>query len=275
MNVNGSCAEMLTIPSWVDADTVITNPNVPLDIFLPPQEFSHVHLLVTADPNGLNNGVFFIKVDPWSIKLLSSVVAYRVFHPETQLTFRDQSALGEVLKEQPFKKSFLLLPQRWFNAYQVGSHDDNARSFQIRRGDLLVHFPGVTNRDECMGKYLDRAERHMPDWELDLASTSYPNEIKEYWAAQYEILSQERNKTQEAAKDAEALLGKVESQLGIHRSNLGNSIVETVEQHMKSLKTTLNDHKDDLEALTTASKILIGVNHFAPPSSVYKYISPF
>ena len=41
---------MLTTDSWVDADTVITNPNIPLEVFLPPEEFPHLHLLATADP---------------------------------------------------------------------------------------------------------------------------------------------------------------------------------------------------------------------------------
>ncbi|PYH96559.1 hypothetical protein BO71DRAFT_417747 [Aspergillus ellipticus CBS 707.79] len=47
---------------WVDGDTVLMNPNMPLETFLPPPELSHTHLMLTEDWNGMNNGVFFIRV---------------------------------------------------------------------------------------------------------------------------------------------------------------------------------------------------------------------
>ncbi len=247
---------MLMLPRWVDADTIIMNHNIPLEVFLPPAEFPNLHLLVTADPHGLNNGVFFLKVHPWSIELLSAVVAYRVYRPDTELQYRDQSALEDVLKEKHFKKNFLLLPQRWFNAIWGELSDDSARSFQVRRGDLLVHFPGHPQRDEIMRKFLDRAERHLPEWELDLESTSYPTEIKEYWTEQQDILERQRSEAQDAAKDAENLLRKVDSQKAAHHDALDGQDAEKIDEQIKRLRLALHDHMDDKETVQGASNKL-------------------
>ena len=251
---------LLMSSSWVDADTIIMNPNIPLDIFLPPAEFPHLHLLVTADPHGLNNGVFFIKVHPWSVELLSAVVTYRIFRADRELQYRDQSALQDILKEKHFKKNFLLLPQRWFNAIWGELSDDSTRSFQVRRGDLLVHFPGHPHREEIMRKFLDRAERHMPEWELDLESTSYPTEIKEYWVEQHEILEVQRAGARKVAKDAEELLGKVDSQMAAHHDNLESEDAERIKERVKGLKIALHDYVDDKEVVEEASHRLVAVS---------------
>ena len=250
---------MLILPRWVDADTIIMNPNIPLNVFLPPAEFSHLHLLMTADPHGLNNGVFFIKVHPWSIELLSAVVAYRIFRPDTELQYRDQSALEDVLKEKHFKKSFLLLPQRWFNAIWSELSDDSIRSFQVRRGDLLVHFPGHPQREEIMRKFLDRAERHMSEWELDLGSTSYPTEIKEYWVKQHEGLEIQRAEAQKVAKDAAKLLEKVDSQMAAHHDNLESEDAKRISERIKGVEIALHDDVDDREVLEEACNKLVEV----------------
>ncbi len=261
---------MLMLSRWVDADTIIMNPNIPLDIFLPPAEFSHLHLLVTADPHGLNNGVFYIKVHPWSVELLSAVVAYRIYRPDTELQYRDQSALEDVLKEKHFKKNFLQLPQRWFNAIWGELNDDSTRSFQVRRGDLLVHFPGHPQRDEIMRKFLDRAERHMSEWELDLESTSYPNEMKEFWLEQHEVLETQRAEAQKAVKEAEELLGKVDSQMAAHHNDLDSEDAEKIDERVKRLKLALHDHIDDKEVVQEASDRLQDVPKPQPIISTYE-----
>lgn len=69
------------------------NRNIPLDIFLPPDEdFSHVHLLVTNDHNGLNTGSFFIRVNEWAVKYLVDIIALHSYRPDVKLKYSDQSA---------------------------------------------------------------------------------------------------------------------------------------------------------------------------------------
>lgn len=94
------------------------NPNLPLEIFVPPPEMSNTHLLASRDWNGLHSGVFFLRVHPWSVELLSAAIAYPVVKPDVQLMWLEQSALSNVLAENEyFARSTVYCPLRWFNAY--------------------------------------------------------------------------------------------------------------------------------------------------------------
>lgn len=230
----------------------MTNPKIPLEIFLPPEQFPHLHLLVTTDPHGLNNGVFFIKVHPWSVELLSAVIAYPTFRPEVPLEFRDQSALEETLKEKPFRKNFAILPQRWINAYQAERDGSRTLPFQVVPGDLLVHFPGVPQRDEWMRHYLGIAERHWPKWEVDLESSHYPEEIRDYWVEQQATLAKERTQAQRLAGEAREFLVKFKENLGECRKRLGGGEIEKAERNMREMDNALEDGRDDLEIVAQA-----------------------
>jgi hypothetical protein len=83
---------------WHDRDTVLMNPQIPLDIFVPPPEFSHIHMLVTDDRNGLNNGVFLCRVSAASFKFFASALSIREYQPEIQLKYTEQSGMEEVIK---------------------------------------------------------------------------------------------------------------------------------------------------------------------------------
>lgn len=168
---------------WVDADTIILNPLIPVEIFLPPMgEWDHVHMLVTNDWNGLNNGVFPVRVSSWSVTLFSAIVAFRHYRPDARLTFRDQSAMDLLIQEEGFKEGVVYAPQRWFNGYQ-GEHNETLAPHQVRRGDFLVHFAGIGNREERMRYWLERAEMHDPSWEVDVKHTTYPMEVKDFGLA--------------------------------------------------------------------------------------------
>lgn len=52
-------AHTIFIFRWIDADIVVMNPNIPLEIFIPPSpEFTYVNMLATNDRHGRNNGFF-------------------------------------------------------------------------------------------------------------------------------------------------------------------------------------------------------------------------
>lgn len=165
---------------WVDGDTILLNPRVPIEAFLPPQDFDKVNLLVSHDWNGLNNGVFPIRVCAWSVELLSGILSYRFYRPENELPLRDQSAMADLLQDDKFKSQTIQVPQRWFNAYQ-GEVNETIGPHQVRRGDLLVHFAGVGERESRMEYWLHRVEEHGEEWELDFKHTSYKTEISDFW----------------------------------------------------------------------------------------------
>lgn len=54
---------LFVIRSWQDGDIVVMNPNIPLDIFLPPEDFPDVELIIANDFAGLNTGFFMLKVN--------------------------------------------------------------------------------------------------------------------------------------------------------------------------------------------------------------------
>ena len=83
---------------WLDRDTVLMNPLLPLEIFIPPAGFEHIHILTTNDRNGLNNGAFLLKVTSWSLKLFAHALSYTHYNPEVTLKYTEQSAMEEVLK---------------------------------------------------------------------------------------------------------------------------------------------------------------------------------
>jgi hypothetical protein len=84
---------------WHDRDTVLMNPQIPLDIFVPPEPaFNHIHMLVTDDRHGLNNGVFLCRVSPASFKFFASALSIREYQPEIQLKYTEQSGMEEVIK---------------------------------------------------------------------------------------------------------------------------------------------------------------------------------
>ncbi|KAK0270645.1 hypothetical protein LTR35_010853 [Friedmanniomyces endolithicus] len=189
---------------WVDADTIILNPHVPIEVFLPPAgpEFDDVHLIYTNDPNGLNNGIFPIRVNRWAVDLFSAILSYRYYRPNAPLVFRDQSAMGALIQEPQFASHTVAAPQRWFNAYQ-GEHNE-----------LSPH-----SREKRMGYWLDRAEQHLDDWEIPFKSTSYPQEAKDFWNEQRrsksELLSGIRLK-------ATTLLTKTSERLDFYGARLTN-----------------------------------------------------
>ncbi|PMD42036.1 glycosyltransferase family 34 protein [Hyaloscypha variabilis F] len=124
-------AERLEWIFWFDADTIVLNPHTPLEIFLPPDsmpELENIHLLMAKNMDGLNSGAFALRVHPWSVSILSTVLAYPIFEAARYRTdqFRDQSAFQWLL--QPNLKSPLFnapfqgkdywaeVPMRWFNS---------------------------------------------------------------------------------------------------------------------------------------------------------------
>lgn len=229
---------------WVDADTVILNPLIPIETFLPPPgpEFEDIHLVYSNDWNGLNNGVFPVRVSRWAIELFSAIVSYRHYHPDEVLTFRDQSAMDNLMKEPRFRRNIVQAPQRWFNAYQ-GELNETLAPHQIRRGDLLVHFAGVIDRKSRMGYWLARAEQHLDDWEIPLKSTSYPQEAQDFWEEQRVARKTYEKTVSEIRVKATEILAKTERRLDDYGERLRDEERAAIVQQQSVLKSLINDAK--------------------------------
>lgn len=165
------------------------NPNIPLEIFLPPSRLANVHLLLSKDWNGINNGVFFIRVNAWSVALLSAALSYPQMNPNIPLYWPDQSALSNILDEhESFSDSIVICPLRWFNAYMrsddgLKQNPDSPVYLQVHPGDLLVHFPGTPREhlNQTLSPYLEIAESHQPEWEPAVEDTDQVDRIQRFW----------------------------------------------------------------------------------------------
>lgn len=174
---------------WVDRDTLILDPCRPSWSFLPPLE-TNKNLIVTNDWNGLNNGVFLVRVNTWAIDLFTTTLAFRYYRPETALRFTEQSAMEIVIKEPRFGREVQWVPQQWFNAYdRVGGphiYASQALFAEIditnaRRGDFLVHFAGIGNKSEAINNWMDTLAGMDDVWETGSAQRNLTQEVAEFW----------------------------------------------------------------------------------------------
>lgn len=250
---------------WVDADTILLNPFVPIETFLPPSpEFDDVHMLVTADWNGLNNGVFPIRVNQWAVDLFAAIISFRHYKPDVSLTFRDQSAMDMLLKERKFAQHIVWAPQRWFNAYQ-GEHNETLAPFQVRRGDFLVHFAGVGDRDKRMAYWLDRVEQHLPDWEMEVQHTSYPGEAREFWTSQRALRADTSRSLEELRTQSNDMIQDTEDQVNEHNARLQGDEANILMDRVKALREKM-EKDSSFEEIKEAFDALTKVNSYQSSS---------
>ncbi|KAJ6779659.1 hypothetical protein PWT90_08905 [Aphanocladium album] len=171
---------------WVDADSIILNPAIPPTIFLPPTDISDIHFIASKDQNGLNNGIVFLRVHPWTVSMLLETAGNPLFHPEIDLGWSaDQTSMANVLAKEEggfdgtgYKRHGIYMPRIFFNAYQFG------HGFEGDKGNLLVHLPGMTYTEKWdhMGRWLDILEGEGGrEWEVSLEESGYENKTISFW----------------------------------------------------------------------------------------------
>lgn len=170
------------------------NSKIPLTIFLPPADFSHVCFIGARDYNGLNAGVLFLRVSQWTLDLLTRVKPYQEIHPDQQLWFHEQTVIALLTEGDPqFQDGVLYQPKNWFNAYFTEEND-------AIPGRVLAHFAHQDYKwhmYEWMRMLEKDKKLKKPVYALNLNETSYPSEIDEYWAtlrsARNAIISFDKN----------------------------------------------------------------------------------
>lgn len=199
---------------WVDRDTLILDKCRPATSFLPSSTAEtplakwwrrnerarsedpnkpppKVNLLATNDMNGLNNGVFLLRVSAWSVSLFSAILAYRHYNPTVKLKFTEQSAMELVLKDDQFKNQVQLVPQHWFNAYSHGgpkefvsrndTQDEGMEDVHARRGDWLIHFAGNGHKDQALNEWADMLQEIGDIWEEGRVQRDVSGEVRQFW----------------------------------------------------------------------------------------------
>jgi vacuolar-type H+-ATPase subunit H len=195
------------------------------------------------------------------VELFAAIVSYRHYNPKDNLVFRDQSAMNTLMKEPEFAKHIMQAPQRWFNAYQ-GEHNETLQPFQVRRGDLLVHFAGVPAREERMHYWLERAEQHLDDWEVPVKSTSYIQEARDFWNQQREVRKHRNTQVAEARDKAQKLLSLTDTNLNDYGDRLEDDQRKKIGSQRDELKTVIEQeaNKNNLEKIQESMNKLLDIS---------------
>lgn len=167
---------------------------------------------------------------------MSANVAYRTFNPNEELTFQDQSALENIFYMDKFRDQVVYCPQRWFNAYQSGFLNESIEANQVRRGDLVVHFAGVGNKIERMNYWCDIAEKHLPDWEVEIIHTSYLEEINEFWSQKRGRDTIEKQELRDARLNANILIIEIERNMTLYREHLSTDEQSRINDGLKKVR---------------------------------------
>ncbi|OUM60214.1 glycosyltransferase family 34 protein, partial [Piromyces sp. E2] len=136
---------------WVDGDVILGNPNIKLEVFVPKDD--NIHFICATDYVGLNDGIFMIRVNSWSLNFMMRAMAYQYYHKEEDMYFADQAALNSVLVNDQEEEHYMIVPQDWFNRYRNN----------IKPGDFIIHFAGDPHRNED-AKKIRQNMYSKPDW---------------------------------------------------------------------------------------------------------------
>ncbi|KAI9836350.1 MAG: hypothetical protein M1838_005076 [Thelocarpon superellum] len=176
---------------WFDERALVMNPNIPLEIFLPPPEFTDIHLVLGQTPLGFDSGVFAVRVNRWTIELMSSTTTYHFFRSDSEsessseAQTNDSSTLervfDEVLDEASYRKHLSYLPPAMFGACEAEGGSDLNQTGRLRHGVMLWHCPESEAHLDRVQVALDVAEQRSGEWELPLNQTTYLDEVREFW----------------------------------------------------------------------------------------------
>ena len=163
---------------------MILNPNVHWELFLPPDAFSDINFMATKNLDGFNAGLFFFRVDQWSVDILSDAYSLPRLRPEIEISGNiEQNALKQLFGEESNKKHILYQPQLWYNGFK----GDERAETEIHEGDMLVHFAGINHdnegemKKELMSQWFVKIEQQPDTWQVPLEKTKYPKEIEAFW----------------------------------------------------------------------------------------------
>lgn len=166
--------------SLSDIDTLFVNPLATLDTLLPLQDgtldpfllvtreltFLNVELCYsiinpsifphpsTEDHNGLNAGVFLLKVDLRSLKFVMDVLSFD--RSDRRLGFYEQTAMQITIKEQNLVEhgQAVFMPSEFFNSY-LGS-EIGEKAFEQVLPTVLLHYPSREAKRDTLIPHLHR-----------------------------------------------------------------------------------------------------------------------
>jgi len=165
--------------------------------------------------------------------MIAKSIGVPMFRQDIDLGYScDQAAMAHIFHEPDNRDSVLYQPRHWYNTY-----DHHLWGYEGKKGDLLVHFPGLPNntRHELMSHWLDDVETHPQRFEMDLENTTYIQEISSYWA-----LLREAKSTLRSVEQHESNVSEITSNKTIAIERLRTLLWEGTDE-LKEIKRTVED----------------------------------
>ncbi|KAF2641793.1 hypothetical protein P280DRAFT_489210 [Massarina eburnea CBS 473.64] len=209
---------------WADRDTIILDQCRPISSFLPPSsvpftpsaeeqqtgfsflsklgaffrlpipsyERKEIHLLVSNDKNGLNAGIFLLRVSQLSLALLTAILSHPTYRPSTRLRFSEQTAMELLTRSSAFRPYTQVVPQHWFNSYtgarvfaermNTTGLEGGFREGYVRRGDFLVHFAGNVNKGQNVERWMNMLDDEGIVWQgKGGVQRNVSREVEDFW----------------------------------------------------------------------------------------------
>ena len=129
---------------WVDADAMITNPELSIDWIL--DEDKNADVFLTADINGLNSGIMLIRNTDRSKAFFHAVTHYgRVLFGDRPNG--EQQAIRHFSLAYPYEGIVHYLKnQRDLNSYYPNLYNyPGSELAHWQKGDFILHLPGTPN----------------------------------------------------------------------------------------------------------------------------------
>ena len=144
---------------YIDADALITNPAIRLEGFFERLTAKKKSLLISVDDSGINMGVFFLRNNSSSLRLLDLIWSYDV---DLDNGTWEQNALRELLKSHRVLQKIILIAEqpKDFNSFPPERiHFFSNLNKQVNswtEGDFICHFSGLRSPDldKLMAKYV-------------------------------------------------------------------------------------------------------------------------
>ena len=140
--------------------------------------------MATKNLDGFNAGLFFFRVNEWSVELLSDAYSLRRLRPEIDIRGNiEQNSMKYLFGLEQHKKHILYQPQSWYNGMKGSPRSET----EINDGDLLVHFAGINHdgeeemKNDIMAKWFADLEQNPDKWQVPLEKTKYPRAIEAFW----------------------------------------------------------------------------------------------
>lgn len=173
---------------------MVLNNQVSLDTFVRDiDEKDDVQFIYTEDQNGLNAGVFYLRVGEWTSLFLASVLALSQAKDHPELGFWEQTAMAKTIAENEFFGKFsVMAPRGWFNSYAWLSKDEHSGTFAsaVEPGTFLVHLVGPSKHQPgWYDYYLNLGEGSDPAYHNTDTVEVLESEAEDFWRKRAEHFS--------------------------------------------------------------------------------------